>query len=98
MLFSAFETSLTVAVWILALLSGAALIAVLLVSGVRSCLRRDVSRPFALLREMIDERLLRGALLPARCLVHSVSDGLEPPDCRRPPAGAGLRGWQSDGR
>ena len=97
-LFTADETLLTAMVWVLALLSGAALIASRFAAGLRRWLLCGVSSPFALLQEITDKRLRLGGFLPARCPVRSVSDRSVPPDRIRPRAGDELRGWHSDGR
>ena len=94
------ETLLTIIGWALAWLSGVGLFALPLDAGAWRSLKFEFLSPSSLPREMTDERLWPGGLLPARCPVRcaSVSDRLEPIDRFRAQSGFGLASWQSDGR
>lgn len=98
MLFTDNETLLTFIGWSLVWLSGLALVARPLAVAIRRFLTHEFSFLPALLREMADEQLSPGRLIPVRCPIRttSVSVCSEPPDRRGLRAGAGLRGWQSD--
>ena len=99
-LFTDDETLLTFIGWGLVWLCGLALIAGPLAVAVRRFLTQVVSFTSALLREMTEERLWPGRLIPVRCPIRiaSVSVCSEPPDQRWPRATAGLRGWPSESR
>lgn len=94
------ETLLTFIEWSLVWLCGLALIAGPLAAAIRRFLTQEFSSLPALLREMTDERLSPGRLIPVRCLIRtaSVSVCSESPDRRGLRARAGLRGWQSENR
>ena len=98
--FTADETLLTVIGWVLACLCGVGLIALPQATGAWRFLMAAISSPSSLPREMTDERLWPGGILPVRCPVRSasVSDRSEPLDRFRRQPGFGLAGWQSDGR
>lgn len=99
-LFTDNETLLTLIGWSLVWLCGLALIAGPLAVAVRRFQTPAGSALSALLREMTEERLLPGRLIPVRCPIRSASVSVrsEPPDQRWPRATDGLRGWQSESR
>lgn len=99
-LFTDDETLLTFIGWSLVWLCGLALIAGPLVVAVRRFLTQEFSSLPALLREMTEERLSPGRLIPVRCPIRTacVSVCSESPGRRGLRARAGLRGWQSENR
>lgn len=100
-LFTDDQTLLMMLGWVLAWLSGVAFFALPLAVAIRRVFAQgDVWFPSALLRQMMDDRLRPGGLIPVRCPIRSTSTGVcsQPPDEFRFRSESGLHGWQSDGR